>query len=211
VVVVSTILAINLNPEAATRTGIRAVMRGLRRAGARVVERHYRRVRPTDVDGASAYDAVVLGPQGVPFDAYPDLDHMLTVIRSIGLPTLAVCGGFQALVLAWGGSLAPVHGGTATGVYRSLHKEVGLRTITWEEPRDPLVAGLPTQQRYVVSHFEGVSSLPTCFRLIGSGDPCRVQAIRLAEQPVWGVQFHPEKGGDGAALLARFIATISPV
>jgi GMP synthase-like glutamine amidotransferase len=70
-----------------------------------------------------------------------------------------------------------------------------------------------------VSHVEGVTELPACFELIGEGQPCRVQAIRLRGKPVWGVQFHPEREpsdspdgapsgrrrGDGDRLLAAFL------
>ena len=204
------VAVLNMNPRAATRGGARSIVRVLSQLapqGVRVVERHVQRLSPARLD-ALAPAAVVLGPQGVPFDAYAPLQlaHLLALVRhaAAGWPTLGICGGHQALVLAYAGTLAPVHGGVARGTYAGLHKETGIREVTLDRA-DPLVGALPAVGRFHVSHVEGVSDLPADFALVGWGAPCRVQAVRLRDRRAWGVQVHPERGGDGPALLRRFL------
>jgi GMP synthase (glutamine-hydrolysing) len=201
------IVVVNLNPQAATRRGTRRIVAALKRLAptTKIVERHFARVTADGLDAMGAR-AVILGPQGVPFDAYPAarLLHMLTLIRSLTLPTLGICGGHQALALAHGGLLGPVHGGTASQSYEGLRKETGLRSVALA--RDPLTVSLPAECSFEVRHVEGVSDLPGCFTLIGRGDPCAVQLIRLTGRPIYGAQFHPELGGDGIALLQGFLS-----
>ncbi len=201
------VLVLNLNPRASTRSGTRTLIRAIKRllpSHATVLERHFQRVSPSRVTTIDP-DAILLGPQGVPFDAYPESarSKLFELLRALDRPTLGVCGGHQALVLAHGGTLAPVQGGVATGSYDGLEKLRGLFDVRLK--RDALTEGLPCRARFFCSHVEGVSHLPDAFSLIGEGDPARIQAVRLGERPVWGVQFHPEMGGDGELLLRRFL------
>lgn len=197
------VVCINTNPTPATRTGVRALVRAVRRlvsSDVRVVERHFLRA-----DAALEADAVLLGPQGVPFDAYPPehRERLFALIRALQGPLLGVCGGHQALVLAHGGAIGPVHGGVASGTYAGHARERGFRAVTLSQ--DTLTRGLPAVATVFASHVEGVTSLPPTFRLLGTGEACRVQVVRLGDRPIWGVQFHPERGGDGPALLASFL------
>ncbi len=202
------IVVLNLNPSATTRAGTRRIVRALQRLSpTRVVERHFLRIESGDLADASA---VVLGPQGVPFDAYPapHREHLFGLIRELtdsGPPVLGICGGHQALVLALGGAIGPVHGGVATGSYAGHRKEAGLRHVQANGPvEDPVVLS----GDYVVSHVEGVTALPAGLECVGAGDPCAIQAVRRPGRPVWGVQFHPERGADGTELLRRFLALV---
>ncbi len=201
------LVVINLNPLATTRRGTRALVRAFTRLAphVRVVERHFKRVTLAGLDALGAR-AVVLGPQGVPFDAYPaaDRDHLFGLIRALQRPALGICGGHQALVLAHGGAIGPVHGGTASGTYNGLHKELGFRAVRMTST-DPLGVGLPAQAQFWASHVEGVTQLPAGLTLVGRGDPCEVQAVRVRDRLQWGVQFHPERGGDGETLMASFL------
>lgn len=206
------IVVINLNPLASTRSGTRRLVAALQRvapAGTRVLERHYRRLTPQSL-ASLAPMGVVLGPQGVPFDAYPgpSLEAMFGLIRSLDRPTLGVCGGHQALALAYGGRVAPVLGGrTASGSYAGMEKLVGLFEVALDD--DPLTEGLNSPATFYASHVEGVTVLPDGFEVIGRGDPCLIQMMRMSGRPVWSTQFHPELGGDGAALLQRFVSVIA--
>lgn len=207
------IVVVNINPEASSRTGTRAIVRVLTRLCAGpVVERHYLRVSAPQL---LEPQAVVFGPQGVPFDAYPETHraHLFGLIRSAtaaaprlaggqGPAVLGICGGHQALALAHGGAIAPVHGGVATGSYEGHRKETGRRVVR-PEGGDPLITA---EGEFVVSHVEGVRVVPEGWVLVGEGTPCRVQALRAGDRRAWGVQFHPERGADGLPLLRRFLA-----
>ena len=86
------LLVINLNPSAATRRGTRALVRAFKRLlspGCRVLERHFKRVSPEALKRIQPR-AIVLGPQGVPFDAYPaaEKQHLFNLIRSLQPPVL---------------------------------------------------------------------------------------------------------------------------
>ncbi|MBT9556995.1 MAG: gamma-glutamyl-gamma-aminobutyrate hydrolase family protein [Myxococcales bacterium] len=224
------LLVININPDAATRNGTRRIARAFERlarlrvggdAAFQVHIRHFRRLSLEEVARLGP-TAVVLGPQGVPFDAYPNgaRAHLFALIAALAdsaRPLLAICGGHQALVLSHGGAIGPVHGGRASGSYDGHTKETGLRRV--RRVGDGGLVGAALDGDFVVSHVEGVTLLPSCFELIGEGEPCKVQAIRLRGRPVWGVQFHPERDasatpdgrragprrGDGDGVLVAFL------
>ena len=201
------ILAVNLNPKAATRQGIQQIARVFRkRFGVRVVERHFLRVESALLQRV---DAVVLGPQGAPFDAYgQDLTHLFGVVKETEIkPTLGICGGCQAMVLAEGGDTGPLHGGPVTGSYEGHKKHVGWREV-YSTADDPL---LPSGSRATVkvSHVEATTRLPDCYQTVASSDYCSVQMIKHRNAPRWGVQFHPERGGDGYAIIERFIGRLT--
>jgi len=149
----------------------------------------------------------VIGPQGVPFDAYDPAAkaHLFDLLRALTGPALAVCGGHQALALAHGSTVAPVFGGHASGSYDGLQKELGFRSIT-HSANDPILCGVPKNAQMNVSHIEEVKELPDGFELLGTGDPCHIQLMKSHTDAVYGCQFHPEKGGDGASLLRAFLS-----
>ncbi|HIA03100.1 MAG TPA: hypothetical protein EYN66_14540, partial [Myxococcales bacterium] len=198
----ATLLAVNINPQATTRSGTRALVRKFKQLCAHTVsvsERHFLRIRLESLK-ATPPDALVIGPQGVPFDAYPTTakEHLFALLKELTEPALAVCGGHQALALAHSSTVGPVFGGSASGSYDGMDKEVGFRTIIRAE-NDPILSGVPQHARMYVSHVEEVKSLPPGFRLLATGDPCRIQLIKARQRAVYGCQFHPEKGGDVAS------------
>lgn len=201
------ILAVNLNPNASTRQGIQHITRIFRkRFGARVVERHFLRVEP---DLLQRVDAVILGPQGTPFDAYgPDLMHLFEVVTETrNTPTLGICGGCQAMVLAEGGDIGPLQGGPVTGSYDGRKKHVGWREVY--SIRDNALLPIGNRATVKVSHVEATTRLPACYQTVASSDYCAVQMIKHRNAPRWGVQFHPEQGRDGYAIIERFIGQLT--
>lgn len=200
------IAVLNLNPSASERAGVRQIGRALVRLGARSVERHFARLDAAGLN--DRFDGVVLGPQGVPFDAYRqgERERLFELIRALQVPALGICGGCQALALAHGGMIAPWGGGLASGTYDGLEKATGLRGVQCDP--DPLFAEVGAAGRFAVSHVEAISRVPAGLEVVARSDYCPVQAIRVSGRPIWGVQFHPERGGDGESVLRAFITQV---
>lgn len=163
-----------------------------------------------------APSAVVLGPNETPFPAYPvAFDRFLAWVRARRGPTLGICGGHQALALAHGAPVGPVHAvPAATTSYAGMPKVSGPVGIRLMGDPDPLVEGLPEDLTVTASHVDEVKDLPAGFRVLAIGDPARIQILRSDRRPMWGVQFHPEKPpADGAtdhgpAILLNFLEIV---
>ncbi|WP_244963239.1 glutamine amidotransferase-related protein [Actinomyces trachealis] len=98
------------------------------------------------------------------------------------VPTLGLCFGHQAIVLALGGSLRDDVGEELQAASLSL-TEAGRH--------DPLTGGLPESFRAYVGHSESASSLPGDSVLLVGGERCPIQMARWGRH-VYGTQFHPE-------------------
>ncbi len=111
------------------------------------------------------------------------LDALLKESLREGKPVLGVCYGHQSLNRALGG-------------HRVLRKgepgEFGWTEIEVVE-RAPLFEGLPDRFWSFSSHHEEVAELPKGMRLLARSKACAIQACRLEDLPVYGIQFHPEK------------------
>jgi anthranilate synthase/aminodeoxychorismate synthase-like glutamine amidotransferase len=155
-----------------------------------------------DEVGELAPQAIVLSPGPcAPAQAGVTVD----VIRAWGAttPTLGVCLGHQAIGEAYGGRVVraarAVHGKTS----RIAHDG------------SELFAGLPSPLQVGRYHSLIVdrATLPDslCVTATAEGDPTEIHAIRHAEYPVWGVQFHPESvlTPDGKQLLRNFLCLVT--
>jgi len=119
------------------------------------------------------------GPASVLDPGSPDLD--LTIL-DLGLPTLGICYGLQLLAHRLGGL-----------VERAGDHEYG-RALLKLEHDDELFADLEGGAERVVwmSHGDRVLRLPDGFVVLGTSESSPFAAVRHAERPIWGVQFHPE-------------------
>jgi len=149
----------------------------------------------TPAEGAALRpDRLVISPgPGVPKDA----GHSVEFVRTLGaeVPTLGVCLGHQAIVVAFGGSIGrapePRHGKTS----RISHDGKGVLT------------GLPdpfTATRY---HSLAAFEVPSVLEVSARSEDGVIQGVRHTELPIEGVQFHPESimTEVGKDLLANFI------
>ncbi len=209
----SDIFVINTNPKASTRNGTRALVRSVQRlvpATVQVVERHFQRLSVTDVQAKPPL-AVILGPQGVPFQSYEPtaLQELYRLIRTLRCPLLGVCGGHQALALAYDGQIAPIHGEKlpTSGRYGNLKKMTGLQTMIRQgHAPETMLDSIQSPMTFFSSHVEAISKLPNGFSSVLVGPHDTIQMVRRDEYPQYGVQFHPERGGDGRQLLRNFLA-----
>jgi anthranilate synthase component II len=142
--------------------------------------------------------AIVISPgPGVPADAGVTVD----VIRECGpsIPILGVCLGHQAIGEAYGARIVRaaklMHGKTSPIEHRGEGIFAGI--------------GSPLEVMRYHSLVIDPESVPAELEVIATsaGSASEIQAIRHRENPVWGVQFHPESvlTSSGRALLKNFL------
>jgi GMP synthase (glutamine-hydrolysing) len=98
------------------------------------------------------------------------------------VPILGVCLGHQLLAYWLGGEV--VAGSWEIGWLPVAVNEAGLA--------DPLLAGLGETFYAFLWHGDQIKRLPEEAILLASTEKCPVQAFRLRDLPVWGVQFNPQ-------------------
>ncbi len=149
---------------------------------------------PEEARERYAPDRLVISPgPGTPERAGLSVEY----VRAFGAdtPTLGVCLGHQAIVVAYGGTVdtAPVlkHGKTS----QISHDGLGV----FEGLENPFTA-----TRY---HSLCAVQLPEDLLATATSEEGVVQAVRHRELPVEGVQFHPESimTTEGKRLLANFL------
>ncbi len=149
----------------------------------------------TPAEGAALQpDRLVISPgPGVPQDAGYSVDF----IRTLGteIPTLGVCLGHQAIVVAFGGTIGrapePRHGKTS----EMSHDGKGLLT------------GLPNPFVATRYHSLAATEVPAVLEVTAHSEDGVIQGVRHTDLPIEGVQFHPESimTDAGKDLLANFV------
>ena len=114
------------------------------------------------------------------------------------LPVLGICYGAQWLAQEGGGC-----------VEKADTREYG-RAILTIKADDPLTCALAGQSVVWMSHGDTITRLPAGAHILASTDTVQNAAYRFADEPTWGIQFHPEVHHSeyGAALLANFVLKI---
>ena len=144
-----------------------------------------------------AYDGIVISPgPGRPQDAGESI-AIATACIAARRPLLGVCLGHQAIALACGGTVervAPVHGKVAN----VRHDGSGL------------FAALPSP--FAATRYHSLAVVNFAPPLVANGwsEDGTVMALRHADSPAHGVQFHPESVASeaGPALFAAFVALV---
>ena len=149
-----------------------------------------------DVDEARALepDRLVISPgPGRPEDA----GYSIAYVRELGpeIPTLGVCLGLQAAVVAFGGTVdlapEPRHG----------------KTSMIDHDGEGVFSGLENPFQATRYHSLAAVKLPEVLVATAHSDDGVVQGIRHVDLPIVAVQFHPESvmTTEGKALLANFL------
>jgi len=162
-------------------------------------------------------DFIVLSPQGTPWCRYTgekgialqNFFWLLPVIaEEMNVPILGICGGHQALALAFGGRVGPVRAGDPECMPYTRDRQGGVVSLTMTAP-DPLFNGLGREVRLVQSHYDEVKILPPGFVLLASEKVSPIQIMRHPTRPVYGIQGHPEcfygNRPDGGLLIRNFL------
>ncbi len=102
-------------------------------------------------------------------------------LLELGVPILGICYGMQLIAQLRGGRVEPGR------------REYGRAEMTVTDTVD-LFEGFHAGERITVwaSHGDSVDEPPAGFDLLGSGTDLPVAAFRATDQPIYGVQFHPE-------------------
>jgi glutamine amidotransferase len=188
---------------------------GNRRSVEKALERVGARARITrDLDELRAADGLVVPGVG----AFPEamrrlreleLDQVITERAAEGAPVLGICLGMQLLFessveLGGAAGLGLLPGGVSelqTGEFKLPH--IGWNLVRWTRP-SPLTAGLPEACAFYHVHSFVPRPADDADVLGRSeyGDPF-VSAVE--REPLFGVQFHPEKSSaHGLRMLANF-------
>ncbi len=140
---------------------------------------------PRDLAG---YDGAVLSGSKTRIDEDAEWIRLeMEAIRELHrrkIPTFGICYGEQLIAKTLAGA-------KYTGVAKI--SEHGWAEI--ERKSDSLLfAGLPETFYSFEYHNDEVFSLPENFRITAANSRCAVQAYDVLDAPMWGVQFHPERG-----------------
>ncbi len=154
-----------------------------------------------DLDGV---DALLVGGSGA-FSVLDDhawirqfMDFLEETSVHRRFPTFASCFGFQALVVAGGGTV----------VRDPDHAELGTYDIEVTAPglTDPLLGPLAPSFPAQEGHKDRADRLPDgCIHLARSA-LCEYQCFRVDDAPVVATQFHPELTREGEAFRCRTYA-----
>lgn len=141
---------------------------------------------PDDVTG---YDGIFLS--GSPHGAYEDIpfihrEHELIVrAGAAGVPMLGICFGHQILASALCGR---------DQVFRRRTCEVGYKWLDVTEAAvgDAVADELAPQVYMFVWHNDEVRAGHPDMTILATSDDCPNHVWRYRDQPIWGIQGHPE-------------------
>jgi len=145
----------------------------------------------------------VLGVKGLVLSGGPDSIHEDGALRinpdiiDLDVPILGLCYGLHQIAVHYGGTVS-----------RSESKEYGCASL--RHKNDPIMAGIPQDDRVWMSHGDRVTHLPEGFTVIGSTANCPVSAMSDTRRKRWGFQFHPEVEDTvhGMDMLRNFVVNI---
>lgn len=136
---------------------------------------------------AAGYDGIVIsGSAASVLDERPwslRLEDLVRDARATATPMLGVCFGHQLVAKALFGAARA-----------SDTPEVGWYEVDLAPGADAELPGpVPERFRVFLSHFDEVTDPgDPAFRVLAASERCTVQAFRVVDEPVWGVQFHAE-------------------
>lgn len=144
------------------------------------------------------YSHVILSPgPGIPDEA-GELKPTIGKLADMGIPTLGVCLGQQAIAEQFGGSLINLD-----KVYHGVSSPIS------KVKNDPLFENIPEifdAGRYH-SWIVNRKDLPDSLEVLCDGPEGEIMALRHKTLPILGVQFHPESilTKDGNQMIKNFL------
>jgi para-aminobenzoate synthetase len=155
-------------------------------------------VVPNDADWSELdldrFDGVVVSPGPGRPERPVDFGISASAIREMALPVLGVCLGHQGICHHLGGVVGhapkPMHG----------------RVSPVHHTGTDVFAGLPSPFMAVRYHSLAATDVPEELEVVAWTDDGVIMGVRHRDQPLWGVQFHPESicTEHGREMLANF-------
>jgi len=114
-------------------------------------------------------------------------------------PILGICYGAQYMAHTYGGKVEPAGS-----------REYGRANLRTFDADNALFRGFEENSQVWMSHGDTITAIPDDFRRIASTDKVQFAAYQAADEPLWGVQFHPEVFHtlQGTQLLRNFVVDI---
>lgn len=145
-----------------------------------------------------------LNPKGIilsggPSSVYaPDAPKCDPELFKLDIPVLGICYGMQLACQALGGHVSP-----------SASREYGRASLNVLDS-DGLFSGYPKESTVWMSHGDQVQTVSGDFVPLAATETCPVAAIKHAQRPVYGLQFHPEVSHTphGAQILGNFLRDV---
>lgn len=136
-------------------------------------------------DPAAFSHIILTGSEASILEREPWVDAEAAMVReavAAGSAVLGSCWGHQLIAFALAGD---------GRVRRAARPEIGWIPIRLESS-SALLGPAGTTAFTFSSHYDEVFDLPDGFAVLASSEGCAVQAFRVGNKPVWGLQCHPE-------------------
>lgn len=137
---------------------------------------------------------------GSPFSVYDEKAFKVNLDSIRGkYPILGICYGAQFIAYTGGGTVEPAES-----------REYGRANLSYIDARTRLFRDIATGSQVWMSHGDTITEIPPHFHTIASTANVKNAAFASDNEPIWGVQFHPEvfHSIDGLKLLKNFVVTI---
>ena len=142
-------------------------------------------------------------PKGVIFSGGPSSVYSSDApipdngIFDMKLPLLGICYGHQLIVNRFGGKV------------KRANKEYGSSLLTIDSDEN-LLSGVGGSVRAWMSHGDEAEEIPKGFKVIGHTESAKAAAIASNEEPIFGIQFHPEvvHTEQGTEILKNFVLKV---
>jgi len=137
---------------------------------------------------------------GSPYSVYDPEAFRVDLCQFRGrMPILGICYGAQYMSHTLGGKVEPAGS-----------REYGRANLSTIDFGNPLFKGFDENSQVWMSHGDTITALPEGFHAIASTEKVKYAAYAADNEPIWGVQFHPEvfHSLQGTLLLKNFVVDI---
>jgi GMP synthase (glutamine-hydrolysing) len=122
-------------------------------------------------------------PAGIILGGGPSIEgagNCIEYVKQLKYPILGICLGHQIIAKALGGKIG------AAGIESYAKIEINI------ENEDDIFKGMGNSMTVWASHKDEVKQLPKNFEILASSPICKIEAMKHKNNPIYGVQFHPE-------------------